>query len=174
MRYKRHKAKWSKCTKCELHQYRNRIVLARGKLPCDILFVGEAPGQSEDVIGKPFCGPAGKLMDYMLQQAIGDTDASYALTNLVACIPKGEDNRKLTEPSKECIKACRSRLNELIKMANADVVIAVGRLAEKHLTSISIPHPASLLRMDVSRKNLEIQRTITDIRDIHDEHVTPF
>ena len=50
-----HVSRWHDCTACPLHQQRDQIVLARGTVPCDILFIGEAPGASEDVLGVPFC-----------------------------------------------------------------------------------------------------------------------
>lgn len=177
MRYKQHKAKWKDCTKCELHKQRTKVVLARGKLPCDILFVGEAPGQSEDIIGRPFCGPAGKLLDRMISDAFnapGGIPVRCAFTNLVACIPKGEHGQKLVEPDHKCVKACRLRLREFIKLSKAEVVVSVGRLATIELKGPHITHPAHLLRMDASRRGLEIQRTIIEIRDIFSEYVIPF
>jgi uracil-DNA glycosylase family 4 len=48
----------------------NRVVLVRGSVPCDVLFIGEAPGQSEDVVGRPFVGPAGKLLDRIIEDAL--------------------------------------------------------------------------------------------------------
>jgi uracil-DNA glycosylase len=63
------------------------VVLCRGRLPCDVLFVGEAPGVSEDVLGRPFVGPAGKLLDTIVERAL-DGQYDCAMTNLVACIPK--------------------------------------------------------------------------------------
>jgi uracil-DNA glycosylase len=63
------------------------VVLARGRIPAPILLCGEAPGVSEDVLGSPFIGPAGKLLDHILARAI-DGQFDYCLTNLVGCIPR--------------------------------------------------------------------------------------
>ena len=85
--YQRHREKWKGCERCSLYRGRRSVVLCRGKLPCDVLFVGEAPGVSEDVLGRPFVGPAGKLLDEIVERAL-DGQYDYAITNLVACIPK--------------------------------------------------------------------------------------
>jgi uracil-DNA glycosylase len=64
-----HVAQWRNCTACPLHIGRKQVVFARGKIPCDILFVGEAPGKSEDMHGQPFYGPAGQLLDDIVENA---------------------------------------------------------------------------------------------------------
>jgi DNA polymerase len=58
------------------------LVTARGHVPCDILIIGEAPGASEDIIGRPFVGPAGILLDDILEKSL-DPDIRVAMTNLV-------------------------------------------------------------------------------------------
>lgn len=70
-RYSLHVENWSDCRACELHLWRRNVVLARGALPCDVLFVGEAPGKSEDAVGAPFVGPAGQLLDAIVAGALG-------------------------------------------------------------------------------------------------------
>lgn len=164
--WEKYKEKWKRCQKCSLSDRRKKVVLARGKIPCDILFVGEAPGHSEDVVGIPFVGPAGRLMEGIIHSAL-DGQYDYALTNLVACIPLGEDNNKLQEPPEECIEACEPRLEEFMDLAVPDVVIAVGKLAREHLVSAedSILHPAAMLRMDPGQKSLAVQRAVAIISD---------
>lgn len=66
-----HVAKWQNCTRCALARQRGLICLARGDVPCDVLFVGEAPGASENALGVPFVGPAGQLLDRVIEQALG-------------------------------------------------------------------------------------------------------
>jgi DNA polymerase len=161
-----HRKKWQGCKKCVLHKRRKKVVLARGKIPCDVLFTGEAPGHSENVIGTPFIGPAGKLMQRIIDRAL-DGQYDYAMTNLVACIPLEENSNKLREPPEECIEACEERLQEFMDIAVPDVVIAVGGLAEKNLVSAdeAIVHPAAMLRMDPGQRSLAIQRAIATISD---------
>jgi uracil-DNA glycosylase len=181
--YQKHVEAWSGCRRCSLHESRTRVVLARGSLPCDILFVGEAPGPSEDVLGRPFVGPAGHLLDEIIRMAVPKT-VSYALTNLVACIPRDEDSgRKFAEPPEEAIEACSVRLNKFVRICKPRVLILVGALAKKHIYGQSrfgdcewlngnpmrfteIIHPAAILRMDVSRQGLAIQRCVVAVEDM--------
>lgn len=188
--YEKHKARWNRCTGCSLCKKRNRVVLARGKLPCDVLFVGEAPGASEDVLGKPFVGPAGRLLDRIIVEALNPplydeaadpdwTPPPIAFTNLVACIPKEEGNEK-REPTKEAIDACLPRLVEFFHLSLPTILIRVGQLAMKYATFsrlkaedgsgkliiADILHPAAILRLDVSQKGLAIQRCVATLADV--------
>lgn len=171
-RFKRHSERWSNCEECILHKSRKRVVLARGRVPAEVLFVGEAPGVSENVLGIPFCGPAGKLLDGIIEQAIGDTHR-FCLTNLVACIPK-LGGSKVSEPPKECIDACAPRLREFVEICQPKLIIAVGQLAAKHLALQSDPswpndyqeeiiHPAAILRMSYAQQPLAVQRCMVII-----------
>jgi DNA polymerase len=130
---------------------------------------------SEDVLGKPFIGPAGKLLDAIIEDAL-EGQYSYALTNLVACIPMGDDHKKTAEPPKESIMECAPRLLELIGMAKPKVFVAVGVLAGKWLPkvyrglpidrTIQITHPAAILRMDnQAQKELAVQRATVMLAD---------
>lgn len=170
-KFQRHRDAWQNCHRCSLHRGRSNVVLVRGSLPCDVLFVGEGPGVSEDALGIPFVGPAGKLLDRMIAES-GVDEYRYALTNLVACIPKDEEGNKAVEPGKEAIEACSSRLREIMNLAVPTLVVCVGKLAEKHLPEsvapskqCSIIHPAAILRLDVSQKSLAYQRNVVTLRD---------
>lgn len=188
MKYKQHREKWNDCEKCELCNQRGSVVLARGKIPCDLLFIGEAPGQSEDVLGVPFAGPAGKLLDSIIEKAYSHvigadivelmpmSEVSIAFTNIVSCIPKGEDGNKIKEPEKQHILACADRLREFVMLAKPKVIVCVGLLAEKWLPQlvvgkklVNIIHPAAILRMDVSQKGLARQRCVVRIADAIEE-----
>ena len=171
--YQRHRAKWTNCTECSLCHGRNKVVLLRGVVPSPILFVGEAPGASEDVIGRPFVGPAGKLLDSIIDQC--NLPCSYAVTNLVACIPRN-GGTKLIEPPKESMQACSARLQECFDFCKPSTIIAVGKLAsswlvgnrwidEKSVYLYSIIHPASILRMGTVQKEIAIQRSIVTISE---------
>jgi uracil-DNA glycosylase family 4 len=171
MKFKTHYHKTLHCKKCQLWKTRNRIVVARGKIPADVLFIGEAPGASEDVGGLPFCGPAGRLLDHIIEQSIPDS-VRYAITNLVCCIPKYEDASK-TEPNKDSILACRDRLLEFIEMCCPKRIFCVGKLSTKYTPKfdkvspayfINLIHPAAILRMDVSQQSLAIKRSIVVVK----------
>lgn len=73
---------WKNCQRCELSAGRLNVVIAKGKLPCDVIFVGEAPGESENVIGQPFVGPAGKLLDHIIANAFGGMNLCPRCDNL--------------------------------------------------------------------------------------------
>lgn len=188
--YQRHKLEWESCTKCPLCETRNRVVLVRGSLPCDVLFSGEAPGHSEDILGKPFVGPAGQLLDDIIAQSLhkcGKVDVDeegddnwypanlvLAFTNLVGCIPLGEDGTKTAEPSLESIKACSPRLRELVIMAKPKLIVTAGKLADeyaskatlsKHISIkgiewISITHPAAIIRAPQAQQGMLVRKTI--------------
>ena len=182
MKYSEHKAKWKDCRRCELCDQRKQIVLARGIVPCDVLFVGEAPGASENVLGQPFVGPAGILLDRIILQGL-DGQWDYAITNLVACFPRDAKKTKNHEPTKQSIKACAERLREFYQMAKPKAVVYVGKLAELHgpvmlhavlkgqkeVITTSITHPAAILRMDISQKGLAIQRCVVALEDLAEE-----
>jgi|SRR5581483_7097819 len=174
--FREHVDRWSNCMRCGLCEGRQKVVLCRGKIPCQILFIGEAPGEGEDTLGFPFVGPAGQLLDTVVKKAIPDT-VRCAFTNLVCCIPRDAEGKKVTEPDDEFIKACAPRLRELIQIANPDLIVCVGRLAEdftdpgyKHavkfhrpIDRISIKHPAAILRENVANKGLSFQRCVVTL-----------
>ena len=173
-----HKLKWKDCDKCSLCSQRTNVVLARGHIPAPILFAGEAPGNSEDILAKPFVGPAGHLLDFIIDKAI-DGQFDYCLTNLVCCIPKGEDGAKTAEPPKEAILACAPRLRELVELVAPQLIIRVGSLATKWVHKClkceeqdymwcDIVHPAAILRAE-SQKNLMIKRSIVQIESAIEE-----
>lgn len=69
--FRQHVEKWAGGCGSELCSRATRVVHYRGAIPCDVLFIGEAPGESEDVVGKPFWGPAGRELDKVVEQALG-------------------------------------------------------------------------------------------------------
>lgn len=140
--YQQHVARWAGGCGADICAGARRRCFARGTLPCDVLFIGEAPGESENVLGKPFCGPAGHLLDRIIAESLkgvyvdGGTghegrEPRLAFTNLVCCIPREEGGGKATEPPKEAVKACAPRLKELVRLARPRLVVLVGKLAKK-------------------------------------------
>lgn len=186
-----HVERWADCTRCTLHHGRRNVVLARGRLPCDVLLVGEAPGKSEDALGQPFVGPAGHLLDEIVAEALEEQNAMraeiggrplrVAFTNLVACVPKGEDGEKLSEPDADEIIRCRPRLVELVRMARPSWIVLVGALPRRHvqhghfdpvdwlpdsqpLRFVAVDHPAYVLRANFAQRGLLIQKAVVTIR----------
>lgn len=187
--YQQHKKKWSECTDCLLCEGRTKVVIAKGTIPCDILFIGEAAGVSEDIIGKPFVGPAGKLLHNIIDQTLGpineqlEVPLTIAFTNLVCCIPLDEGGDKVSEPPDEAIRACQPRLKEFIRIAKPKLLIAVGDLADSYLSPDyrfaikhklpweKIKHPAAILRSNWSQQGLEVQKCRMRLRDAIERHL---
>jgi len=151
-RWKRHKAKWSCCMSCGLHKTKTNYVFGRGKLPADILMIGEAPGETEDLTGKPFCGRAGQLLNKAIEIVMAERSFTYFITNLVACRPtSGGYNR---QPTQLEVMSCRPRLIQIVEISKAKTVIALGRLPStlgltgmpKEIYWCELRHPAYILR----------------------------
>lgn len=178
MKFRKHLSKWKDCKACWLHKGRQRVVFARGNIPAPILFVGEAPGDSEDVIGQPFVGPAGIHpacgLDSMINQAIHQqSNCKYCITNIVGCIPRVPSGEKLGAPDNESIQACRPKIQELIKLCRPKLIICVGdvaweecpRLDYGEVEYIKIIHPAHILRSHIGQRGILVQRNVVIITD---------
>ena len=174
--YRLHQSKWSACRACSLCDHRNKVVLFRGQLPCDVLFVGEAPGESENAIGDPFVGPAGDLLDRIIDDAQAETAPfSFGITNLVACIPATITDTSFgatRDPNKEEIIKCRNRLLEIISMAKPKLILTLGNIARVHLPrplpnkvrENNLLHPAAILHRESSASaNLDYKRMVKNI-----------
>ena len=155
----------STCTKCNLCSTRTNVVFGVGNQTADIMFVGEGPGEQEDLQGIPFVGAAGKLLDDML--SIIDIDRSNCyIANIVKCRPPR--NRDPEEFEQE---ACIDYLFRQIELVQPKVLVCLGRVAAKRLIRqdfritrehgswverngiwmTAIYHPSALLR-DLSKR----------------------
>lgn len=170
-KWEAHKKDWIGCTACPLHKHVKHYVLLRGTLPCQVLFIGEAPGEQEDALARPFVGPAGRILQALIAQSEGMTgDYAYAITNVVACKPFQTGN-EIAKPDPHSIAACRPRLHNLIPIAAPQAVIALGKVSEKQLPAILEPsdfpedrrlnlyHPSYILRKG-GLNSLEFKRTL--------------
>ena len=175
--YKKHVERWKDCQECTLCHGRSKVIIARGQVPCDVLFIGEAPGVSENVLGKPFVGPAGQLLDRIIFKAFKGIDKllTYALTNLVGCIPLDETGNKAGQPDDAEIMACAPRLQEFYALCKPRLVVCVGQLAEvwidfvipsrqeDEVPVIHIAHPAYIIRANYAQQGLMEQRCVVQI-----------
>jgi uracil-DNA glycosylase len=114
-------AEVSGCTRCPLHVGRNLTVPGEGNPLSDVLLVGEGPGGREDATGRPFVGPAGQLLDELLQ-SIGWAREHVFIANVVKCRPPG--NR---DPEPEEISACRPYLDRQEAALDPAVIVTLGR-----------------------------------------------
>jgi uracil-DNA glycosylase family 4 len=192
-----HVQNWSNCQRCEYSTRRTKVCLGRGTVPCDIVFLGEAPGKSEDVTGQPFVGPAGHLMDEIIRQSV-PKDVTYALTNLVGCIPLDEDSEKFSEPSDESVTACAPRLQAFVALAKPQLIVCVGSCArdwldtskkkhiplmstwtspdgkKTHIPRVSVVHPSHILQSNVAMRGFAIRKSVVTITNAVDKYIIPF
>ncbi len=123
------------CRKCPLHRTRINPVPGEGNENARIMFIGEAPGGNEDLMGRPFVGRAGKLLDLLLE-TIGLKREDVFITNVVKCRPPG--NR---DPTKEEIEACHYYLDKQISIIRPKVICTLGRFSMDYiLNKFNIPH----------------------------------
>jgi uracil-DNA glycosylase len=118
----------SQCTKCPLHQGRTKVVFGNGNADADLMFVGEAPGQQEDLQGLPFVGRAGNLLDQLLGE-VGLQRADVFVANVLKCRPPG--NR---DPQPDEIETCRPYLARQVELIEPRVICTLGNFATKLLT----------------------------------------
>jgi uracil-DNA glycosylase len=115
------------CTLCKLAAGRTQVVFGVGNPDADLLFVGEGPGQQEDLQGEPFVGRAGKLLTQLIA-GIGFTRADVYIANVVKCRPPG--NR---DPEPEEIEACAPWLDRQLELIRPRVIVTLGNFATKLL-----------------------------------------
>lgn len=123
----------SNCQKCSLSETRKQTVFGEGNVNADWMLIGEAPGQNEDLEGKPFLGQPGFLLTEMLR-AIGLQRESVYITNVLKCsLPKNRD------PKVEELKSCNDYLQQQITLVNPKIILAVGRIAAQTLLETKKP-----------------------------------
>ena len=115
------------CEKCDLCKTRTNVVFGVGRPDADILFIGEGPGEQEDLKGEPLVGPAGQLLDDML--SIIDLDRTNVyIANIVKCRPPF--NR---DPSEDEQNACMGYLRRQFALIKPQIVVCLGRIAAKRI-----------------------------------------
>ena len=112
-----------RCTACGLSEKRTKAVPGEGAIKSGIMLIGEGPGFNEDQQGRPFVGPAGKLLEEMLA-AVGLHREQVFITNVVKCRPPG--NR---DPQPDEIAACNGFLDRQIATINPRIVVTLGRFS---------------------------------------------
>ncbi|MEY2440030.1 MAG: uracil-DNA glycosylase [Verrucomicrobiota bacterium] len=176
-----------KCTACHLYKKATQTVFGEGPKNPALMLVGEQPGDHEDVEGKPFVGPAGKIMDRALKDAGIDRKAVY-VTNVVKHFkwePRGK-RRIHKKPNSREIAACRPWLEAELRLVNPELLVCLGATAAqtifgpsfrvtrergKVLSSplaarvLATVHPSSLLRQpDEESRDREYELFVRDLR----------
>ena len=154
------------CVRCGLCETRHNVVFGVGNREADILFIGEGPGEQEDLKGEPFVGPAGKLLDDMLSIIDLDRSRNCYIANIVKCRPP--HNRDPLETEQD---ACIDYLRNQVALIKPKIIVCLGRIAARRLIRedfritrehgtwtekdgvwmTAIYHPSALLR-DVSKR----------------------
>ena len=115
------------CTNCGLCQTRHNVVFGVGPRDADVMFIGEGPGEQEDLKGEPFVGPAGKLLDDMLSIIDLSRDNCY-IANIVKCRPPR--NRDPLETEQE---ACIGYLRNQVALIRPKIIVCLGRISAQKL-----------------------------------------
>lgn len=167
------------CTRCGLCETRRNVVFGVGNPHADIMFVGEGPGEQEDLKGEPFVGAAGKLLDEMLCIIDIDRKENCYIANIVKCRPPG--NRDPLETEQD---ACIDFLQNQVALIKPKIIVCLGRVAAKRLIDpeyritrqhgqwickdgiwmTAIYHPSALLR-DVGKR----PETFSDLLTIREK-----
>ena len=149
------------CQKCGLCKTRTNVVFGTGVDDAEVMFIGEGPGENEDLQGEPFVGRGGQLLDKMLAAVDLDRKKNIYIANIVKCRPP-QNRDPLPEEQDECIKWLR----EQFKILRPKIIVCLGRIAaakiikpdfkitkehgiffEKNgVLMMAILHPAALLR----------------------------
>ena len=116
------------CQRCSLCETRHNVVFGVGNRQADILFVGEGPGEQEDLKGEPFVGPAGQLLDDMLSIIDLDRNTNCYIANIVKCRPPR--NRDPLETEQD---TCIGYLQEQIRLIQPKIIVCLGRIAAMRL-----------------------------------------
>ena len=166
------------CRSCPLSQGRHNVVFGVGDPESELMFIGEGPGEQEDLQGEPFVGPAGKLLDDMLEMIDLDRSRVY-IANVVKCRPPR--NR---DPLNEEQAACRRWLDAQRALIRPKLIVCLGRIAaaaiikpdfritREHgqwfdvdgVRAMAIYHPSALLR-DITKR----PETFADLRALRSE-----
>ena len=173
------KTECASCRACPLCEGRHNLVFGVGNEHADLMFVGEGPGEQEDLQGVPFVGPAGKLLDSMLEMIDLDRSRIY-IANMVKCRPP--HNR---DPQASEMAACRAWLDRQIALVDPKLIVCLGRISAMALIRedfritrehglwfdkdgrriLATFHPSALLR-DPARR----PEAFMDLREIRKEY----
>lgn len=149
------------CQKCELCKTRTNVVFGIGNPKSEVLFIGEGPGENEDLKGEPFVGRAGKLLDKMLEAVDLSRNKNIYIANIVKCRPPKNRDPKIEEQ-----EACIDWLRNQVALIKPKIIVCLGRIASMKIIKPDIKitkehgtffkkgdtlimptlHPAALLR----------------------------
>jgi len=142
------------CTGCGLKEHSHGQIIGFGKIPAQVLFLGEGPNKADDSIGEPFTGLERKIITTIIAKASIMANVyvpSYFLSNIVMCRtwntnPNDKEYDRFTAPKKQEILACMPNVMEVVRVVNPQFVVFVGKTGETYYKkefpdSIRITHP---------------------------------
>lgn len=118
------------CNKCELCQGRHNVVFGIGNPTAKIMFIGEGPGEQEDLKGEPFVGKSGQLLDKYLSLIDLDRNSNIYIANIVKCRPPHNRDPKPQEQD-----VCIEYLRQQVKIVRPRIIVCLGRIAAQRLIS---------------------------------------
>lgn len=121
------------CTKCPLCETRTNVVFGEGNPQSEVMFIGEGPGEQEDLQGKPFVGRSGKLLDSMLENIGLSRTKNIYIANIVKCRPP-----KNRDPLPEEQELCINWLRNQTALLKPKIIVAVGRIAAQKIIDSNI------------------------------------
>lgn len=156
-----------RCRRCPLHRTRTNTVFGEGNPKAKMMFVGEGPGFNEDMMGRPFVGRAGQLLDKMME-SVGLKREEIYITNIVKCRPPNNRN-----PYEDESKVCIEFLRWQVKIIDPDIIVCLGAVSSRNIIHkdfritkdrgvwykkgkfniIATYHPAALLRDESKMKD---------------------
>ena len=168
-------AQCEKCNRCELAKSRTNLVFGRGNPEAKLMFIGEAPGEKEDLSGQPFVGMAGKLLEQYLN-CVGIGADDYYIANILKCRPP-----KNRDPLPEEEDACIEHLRAQVAIIRPRLIVCLGRIAAMRIlkpdfritkehgvwferagvSMCAVYHPAALLRDPRKKEDM-----LTDMTEV--------
>lgn len=138
-----HFVRWQECEKCNIGSYAKRHVLGKGRLPCDVLVLGEGPGDLEDRTGEPFNGKGGMLINDLLKKSTPEgLDIKFFMTNTIACKACDYRGGTIRKATTEEISNCAPRIEEIFELAKPKRVVCVGKVAMHAFLDIYSKNPS--------------------------------
>ena len=164
------------CSGCGLKDTRHNVVFGEGVPGTGLVFIGEGPGEQEDMTGRPFVGPAGQLLDDMLSLIGLSREKNFYICNMVKCRPP-----KNRDPRPEELASCMPWLREQLEVLDPKIIVCLGRISAQALiredyritrehgtwvqkdgvSMTAIYHPSALLRDPFRRPE-----TFVDLKNI--------
>lgn len=188
---------WKDCKNCKFGTSGGQKIFFRGMVPAEVLFIGEAPGDSENSAGEPFVGPSGELLTEIINDLMLYWKFTWCIANTILCTPfdKESKERALCTPTQAELGPCSHRLYEWIQIVQPELIVRVGAVArtiipdkvnlgtgvtnelgnfvDLNIPTADIVHPAWILHGKKDRV-VEKLKVIDKLKVAFSKHLPPF